>query len=80
MTREAQGDVDWTCPRHRTAIKEFARRHRDDDGNVKYGGSYFRCPSYHECGYYLSLDEGRVPLMVEGPDGELVAMGRERDR
>lgn len=65
-TRKVKGCSDWRCPCHGHRVVETQRRSIDDEtGELKYGGTYFRCPEYSVCGYYVNVMNGRVPLVDE---------------
>lgn len=63
---------DWECPCHGRQVELAHRRFEDDQGRSRYGGSYYRCPEYRECGYYVSIDTRTVPAT----DGNGIALGR----
>ena len=70
---------DWLCPRHKVHVASRKRFARDKEtGKMKPAGDYYGCPHYEECGYYVNLNGDRVPVMIEGPDGELVADGFDK--
>jgi len=64
--------VDWTCQCHGLRVVERLRMREKEDGTVGFGGAYFGCPQYWECGYYVDAKRGVVPCT----DGNGVALGR----
>lgn len=79
-TRAFSGKADWTCPRHNKTVTNRKRFQIDDDtGRKKFAGDHLACPDYPECGYYIGVTTLAIPVMVEGPDGKLVAVGRLED-
>ncbi len=72
LTRALKGKADWRCPCHGHQVTERVRSVEREDGTLGYGGSYYACPEYRECGYYLNPEQGVVPCV----DGNGVALGR----
>ncbi len=77
-TRPIRGTSDWTCPMHGENVRIAPSFSRDEEtGRTrKNGGSYFRCPEYSECGYYVSPGSATVPIT----DDEGRAIGRNARR
>ena len=55
-TRNVEFTEDWWCPAHGGMVEKRVRRNTDKNGNSKFGGVYYACPNYSECGYYVTLD------------------------
>lgn len=43
----------WICPIHAVEVERRVRRTRDDKGRDEFKGTYYGCPHYQECGYYI---------------------------
>jgi len=61
-TKEVSRQSDWTCPVHKKTVVARVRTKVDDKGSNRYLGSYYACPDYHECRYYVSPN-GRAPIL-----------------
>lgn len=61
-TRKLKDASDWICPVHKTIVKSVVKKIRKEDGTYKYGGQYYRCSIYKECGYYVSLNYD-IPIL-----------------
>ena len=64
---------DWKCPCHGKQVVEKRRMREDNQGRRKYAGTYFSCPQYSECGYYVS-GTFQVPLT----DDAGIALNRQK--
>ena len=75
-TRELSDRLDWICPRHGVHVKLAVRTRTDErTGKKKFAGEYYRCPNYSDCGYYVSLETKRVPLV--GRDGRRLTLDKD---
>jgi hypothetical protein len=64
-TRQLVSKDDWKCPMHNTHVETKNRSKLDHDtGRKKYAGTFFSCPHYQECGYYVTFS-GRVRVLEE---------------
>lgn len=64
-TRPFAGPQDWRCPIHGDPVKRKARFRTDKEtGQSRYGGEFFACPHYGNCGYYVSPGDGSRPPVV----------------
>jgi len=63
-TRKFESKADWTCPVHGIEVSHKIRTRLDDHGKYKYAGDYYGCPSYSECGYYIT-PSGRVKVIED---------------
>ena len=61
-TREMVSKEEWSSPIHKLTVEHRVRTVTTKDNKRKFGGSYYACPEYHECKYYVTQD-GIVPIL-----------------
>ena len=61
---------DWKCPIHGTEVKVRKRFKQDKEtGKYNFSGTYYACPNYSECFYYVSGNM-MVPILEEENDAK----------
>lgn len=60
---------DMVCRCHGLVLELQHRWNNEED---RYAGSFFRCPKYGECGYYVTGDG----MLRSATDGNGIALGR----
>ena len=61
-TREMLSKDEWKCPVHGETVEHRVRTTLSKEGSKKFAGSYYACPSYSECKYYVTPN-GHVPIL-----------------